>query len=167
MEGIKIQICFNSLERRLNKIPNEQEPLTNLQLEYIISEIAENDLFSFENEELQEWLLYYIERIESILNTLPESIGKVEFTDVIKNTDDVFTQEVITGDTRRNQALIGFIKELEYYKSALNMLLERVVDRMDALGSGRFSNAGIERGRIIFTVQHCDRFPISTNTMGK
>lgn len=113
-----LQNCFSSLDKQLYNIRNNATTRNIFDGNLVIDEIVNKGIFSCDLEDVQQYLYHYINLIKEMISELPAIIRTQVY-------DDTFT-------------------ELYTYKNGLVSILNQVEDKMEALGSNRFSNAGFK-----------------------
>lgn len=140
----KMNQCFQWLNEQLflirNNIAGRIPPNNN----FFVADILEHGLFGFDPEDIQEQLMYYIGRIESLSKDLPLILESIEFQEKKLPGEKVFEFVIITAQEQKDQLFADTQKELEFYQDELKKILTEIEDKMEGIGSSRFSNAGFK-----------------------
>lgn len=146
MDNNTLTRCFSGLAERLHQIKYTPVDQITVKPEWVINSITEDDFWTNNLEEIQDYLFQYKNEVQDLLKDLSNILLNLSLAPIeIRSPDFPFqVTETISPEIKKQKLKQELTAELEQYESRLDKLLTEVGARMEGLGSDRFTNAGFK-----------------------
>lgn len=139
-----LQKCFASLEEQLYNIKNDIATRHKPNEQYVIDEIIEGGIFGSNLEDAQDYLYHYKTKIDDLIIEIPSLTANAFLVENRIPGENPFEFTLITIQQQKQEMQEITLKELAFYSNKLDDLLKNVDDKMDSIGTDRFTNAGFK-----------------------